>query len=121
MTLKEQREAARLYKEGAGKVSEIAAMYGVHASTIYAVLDRYNVERQHIRTSEAMRRRWEKARKQDEHQAVYSPDLREQYLVAEQPAPSSGVDIDAVHHKAKRKPRKRKSWWRRAIEKLFRK
>ena len=123
MSIKEQREAVRLYKERAGTAAEIAKIYGVHYSTIYDALDRFNVQRHRPAASAAvtaaMKRRWEKARNAAQ-QTVYSPDLREQYLVAEQPAPSPGVDIDAVHAKPKRKPRKRKSWLRRALDKLFR-
>lgn len=125
MSMKEQREAVRLYKEKVGTAAEIAKIYGVHYSTIFETLDRFNVPRHRPAASAAvtaaMKRRWaeEKARSAAQ-QVVYSPDLRDQYLVAEQPSPSSGVDIDAVHAKAKRKPRKRKSWWRRALDKLFR-
>jgi hypothetical protein len=124
MTITEQREAVRLYKEGAGTASEIAKIYGVHYSTIFDTLTRFNVPRQRpsasVAVSAAMRRRWaENKARQAQQQAVYSPDLRDQYLVAEQPAPLPGVNIDAVHVKAKRKPRKRKSWLRRILDKVF--
>lgn len=129
MSMKEQREAARLYKEKAGTAAEIAKMYGVHYSTIFAALDRFGVPRHNpkasVAVSEAMRRRWAEQRaketKLNTEQAVYSPDLRDQYLVAEPPSPTStGVDIDAVHLKPKRRsPRKKKGWWQRLKERFF--
>lgn len=131
MSIKEQREAVRLYKEKAGTASEIAKIYGVHYTTIYETLDRFNVPR-HIpaasrAVSEAMRRRWAEQKEKEaklKEQAVYSPDLKDQYLVAEPPAPTraetDGVDIDAVHTKPKRRsPRKKKSLWQRIKDRLF--
>jgi len=122
MTITEQREAASLYKENAAGVTAIASLYGVHSSTIYDVLDRFNVPRQRpglsLSASLRMKQYWNSERAKAQ-QTVYSPDLRDQYLVAEQPSPSAGVDIDAVHVKATRKPRKRKSWLRRTLDKLF--
>lgn len=132
MSMKEQREAARLYKEKAGTAAEISRMYGVHVSTLYDALDRFNIKRHvpaaSVAVSAAMKRRWaeqrEKEAKLASDQIVYSPDLRDQYLVAEQPAPSAppsdGVDIDRVHTKPRRKsPRKKKSLWQRLKDKLF--
>lgn len=123
MSMKEQREAVRLYKERAGTATEIAKIYGVHYSTIFDALDRFGVPRHRpkasLAVSQAMRRRW--AEQRTKEQVVYSPDLRDQYLVAEAPAPTScGVDIDAVHTKPRRKTaRKKKSWWQRIKDKLF--
>lgn len=128
MSMKEQREAARLYKEKAGTAAEIAKIYGVHYSTIFDILDRFGIPRQRpkasVAVSEAMRRRWAEQKAAESQQAVYSPDLRDQYLVAEQPSPaprdSEGVDIDAVHTKPRRRsPRKKKSWWQRLKDRLF--
>lgn len=131
MSMKEQREAARLYKEKAGTAAEIGRMYGVHYSTIYDILDRFNVERHvpaaSVSHSASMKKYWAE-RKSEEikagaGRAVYSPDLRDQYLVAEAPAPvqkQDGVDIDAIHVKPRRKTtRKKKSWWQRVKDKLF--
>lgn len=132
MSIKEQREAVRLYKEKVGTAAEIAKIYGVHYTTIYETLDRFNVPR-HIpaaskAVSEAMRRRWadQKAKEAKlNEQLVYSPDLSDQYLVAEPPSPTQaepeGVDIDKVHTKPRRKTtRKKKGWWQRVKDKLFR-
>lgn len=116
-----------MYKEKAGSANEIAAIYGIHHSTVFSILDDFNVPRHYpmrsASVSRSMKRRWEEQRKAEQksaQQAVYSPDLRDQYLVAEQPAPSPGVNIDAVHHKPRRTTKRRKvGWFRRLIFKLF--
>lgn len=132
MSMGEQIDAVRLYKQNSFSIRQIAAIYSVSESTVYEVLDRFNVPRRRPELSaiivESNKRRWEKekARKADSsNQAVYSPDLRDQYLVAEPPSPShaasDGVDIDKVHTKPKRKyQRKKKSLWQRIKDKLLR-
>jgi len=133
LTKAQEIEIARLYKEKAGTAREIGAIYGVHHSTVFSILDDFNVPRHYPRLSAAatqtMKRRWEKERESNARiakarakagQEVYSPDLSDQYLVAERPAPAQGVDIDAVHHKPKRTTKRRKvGWFRRLMFKLF--
>jgi transposase-like protein len=120
MTMKEQREAVRLYKEKAGTAAETAKIYGVHFCTIFHTLDRFGVERHRPRSSVSasatMKKRWERQKEAEKRleQLEWSPDMRDMYLVAEQPSP-----VEVAPKPIKRKPRKRKSWWQRLTSKLF--
>lgn len=122
MSMKEQREAVRLYKEKAGTAAEIAKIYGVHYTTIFETLDRFGVPRHRAKgslaSSIAMKRRWDKERN----------EMSEMHLVAEEPSPviveepetkSPGVDIDAVHRTKRKYTRKKKSLWHRLKNALF--
>lgn len=132
LSLAQEREVARLYREGVGTAAQIASAYAVSLNTVYSALKRQKVGLHYPaisrNVSEAHARR--KAEKEG------GADQIEPHLLAEQPSPlpppvDEGVDIDAVHKRAQEAPvepsvrpkrkqvRRKKSWFQKVWKRYF--
>lgn len=100
-----------MYNAKAGSSDEIAKAMRIANSTLYRILAVRKVPLRYPSKSIAAQRGKNVSRKKPE-QVVYSPDLKDQYLVAEPPSPS-GVDIDAIHKKYRKPRRKPKTLWQK--------
>lgn len=132
LSLAQEREVARLYREGVGTAAQIAAAYNISLNTVYLTLKRQKVGLHYPALSRSSseahaKRRAEKGRRADEI---------EPHLLAEQPSPlpppaEDGVDIDAVHKRAQEAPvepsvrpkrkysRRKKNWFQKMWKRYF--
>ena len=109
-----------MYKARAGSVKEMAEMHKVSINAIYDTLDRFNVPRHNQQAAKAIsesRKALLSERKSlltanATGQIEVTPQVEYVPEVQEQPAP-------AIVPRTKRRPRRRKPWWRRLIDRLF--
>lgn len=102
----------QMYISKTGTAPEIAKAMRLANSTVYKILQvRKTPLHYPLKSVAAQQQRRIKVKKDP---VVYSPDLKDQYLVAEPPSPS-GVDIDSIHKKPRKSKRKPKTLWQKVM------
>ncbi len=100
-----KRDIVKLYKGRAGTIDEIAALHGLHTSTVYRILADKGVKLMPIAEARYMYRA---ARISDQVQPTYPPEA----LLAEQPAP---VEPAPQPKPKKRSKARQKGFWGRIL------
>lgn len=111
-----EAEVCRLYRARAGSAREIAQTYGIAQSTVFDILRRGGVPLRYPKVSAAAS---EAARKRWNGEVAPNPPEQISWPPAADPAPPEPAPAQAAPSVPRRRARRKRSWWRRLMKRLF--